>query len=54
MRDGEHCLIAEGGESFAMAIVRVLRNGAPELGRNGRRLATERYSIEALANSLRP
>ena len=32
VRDGEHCLIAEGGESFAAALVRVLRDGAPELG----------------------
>ncbi len=54
VRDGEHCLIAEGGESFAAALVRVLRNGAPELGHSGRRLAEERYSIEALVELLRP
>ena len=46
--DGEHCLIAEGGESFAAALVRILRDGAPELGRSGRQLVAERYSIEAL------
>jgi polysaccharide biosynthesis protein PslH len=54
VRDGEHCLIAEGGESFAAALIRVLRNGAPELGHSGRRLAEECYSIEALAELLRP
>jgi glycosyltransferase involved in cell wall biosynthesis len=54
VRDGEHCLIAEGGESFAAALVHVLRDGAPELGHSGRRLAEERYSIEALAELLRP
>ncbi len=54
VRDSEHCLIAEGGESFAAALVRVLRDGAPELGHSGRRLAEERYSIEALAELLQP
>ena len=54
VRDGEHCLIAQDGERFAAAIVRVLRDGAPELGRRGRELAAERYSIEALGGLLRP
>jgi glycosyltransferase involved in cell wall biosynthesis len=54
VRDGEHCLIAQDGESFAAAIVRVLRDGAPELGRRGRELAAERYSIETLGELLRP
>jgi polysaccharide biosynthesis protein PslH len=54
VRDGEHCLIAEDGASFAAALVHVLRDGAPELGHGGRRLAEERYSIEALAELLRP
>jgi glycosyltransferase involved in cell wall biosynthesis len=54
VRDGEHCLIAQDGESFAAAIVRVLRDGAPELGRRGRKLAAERYSIEALGELLQP
>jgi glycosyltransferase involved in cell wall biosynthesis len=49
VRDGEHCLVADGGEAFAEAVVRVLRDGAPELARGGRRLAEERYSIEALS-----
>jgi len=49
VRDGEHCLLAEGAEEFASALVRVLRDGAPELGLCGRKLAAERYSIEALS-----
>ncbi len=48
VRDGEHCLLAEDAEPFADALARVLRDGAPELGRRGRALARERYSIEAL------
>ncbi|HWX24791.1 MAG TPA: glycosyltransferase [Vicinamibacteria bacterium] len=49
VRDGEHCLIADGGEAFSAALVRLLRDGAPELGLHGRELAAERYSIEALS-----
>ncbi len=49
VRDGEHCLIAEGAEAFAAALVGVLRDGAPDLGRHGRELVAERYSIEALS-----
>ena len=41
-------------QEFAHALVEVLRDGAPELGRRGRELAEERYSIEALAALLRP
>jgi glycosyltransferase involved in cell wall biosynthesis len=52
--DGEHLLVANGGNAFAQAIVAVLRDGAPQLGRAGRRLAEERYSIEALAALLAP
>jgi polysaccharide biosynthesis protein PslH len=52
VRDGEHCLIADDGEAFAAALVRVLRDGATELGRRGRALAAERYSIEALSELL--
>jgi polysaccharide biosynthesis protein PslH len=48
VRNGEHCLIAESGESFAAALARVLRDGAPDLGLQGRELAEERYSIDAL------
>ncbi len=46
--DGEHCLVADGAEAFAEALVRVLRDGAPEPAHRGRELAAERYSIEAL------
>jgi glycosyltransferase involved in cell wall biosynthesis len=50
VRDGEHCLVADGAEAFAAALVRVLRDGAPELGVRGRELVAERYSIEALSS----
>lgn len=53
-RDGRDCLVAEDGEAFASALVDVLREGSPELAHNGRRLAEEHYSIEALAMLLRP
>jgi glycosyltransferase involved in cell wall biosynthesis len=49
VRAGEDCLVADGPEAFAGALVRVLREGAPELGRRGRELAGARYSIEALS-----
>lgn len=52
LRDGEHCLIATGGEAFANALVRLLGEGAPELGPAGRKLAQERYSVEALSRLL--
>ncbi len=52
-RDGEHCLLADDEESFAAALVTVLRDGAPEIGARGRELAGERYSIEALTQLLR-
>jgi polysaccharide biosynthesis protein PslH len=52
VRDGENCLLAEGGEEFAAALVRVLRDGAPELGARGRQLAAERYSVGALSRLL--
>jgi glycosyltransferase involved in cell wall biosynthesis len=51
-RDGEHCLLADGAEAFAGALVRVLRDGASELGTRGRELAQARYSIEALTRLL--
>ena len=47
VRDGENCLLAEGGEEFAAAIIRVLAQGAPELGLRGRELAAKHYSVEA-------
>jgi glycosyltransferase involved in cell wall biosynthesis len=54
VHDGRDCLIAENGDAFAQALIDVLCNGAPELARNGRRLAEEHYSIEALGALLRP
>jgi glycosyltransferase involved in cell wall biosynthesis len=54
VRNGEHCLIADGAEAFAQALVRVLREGAPELARRGRELVAERYSIEALSELVAP
>lgn len=48
VRDGEHCLLAEGADGYADALTRVLRDGVPGLGERGRALAVERYSIEAL------
>jgi glycosyltransferase involved in cell wall biosynthesis len=53
LRDGEECLVASGGQAFAEALTRVLRDGAPEIARAGRRVAEERYSIESLAELLR-
>jgi glycosyltransferase involved in cell wall biosynthesis len=49
VRDGEHCLLADGAAAFAAALCHVLRDGAPELGQRGRELVAERYSIEALS-----
>jgi glycosyltransferase involved in cell wall biosynthesis len=53
LHDGQDCLIADGGQAFANALTRVLRDGAPMLARAGRKIAEERYSIEALAALLR-
>lgn len=53
VHDGEDCLVASDSEAFADALARVLRDGAPDIARAGRRLAEERYSIEALAALLR-
>jgi glycosyltransferase involved in cell wall biosynthesis len=53
LHDGEDCLVADGGATFADAVIRVLRDGAPEIGHAGRRLAERRYSIEALAALIR-
>jgi glycosyltransferase involved in cell wall biosynthesis len=54
VQDGVHCRLADGGDAFAQALAGVLRDGAPALGRNGRRLAEERYSVEALSLLLSP
>jgi polysaccharide biosynthesis protein PslH len=52
VHDGHDCLIADDAAAFAASLTGVLRDGAGELGRRGRRLALERYSIEALAEIL--
>lgn len=52
VRDGEHCLLADGAGQFADRLVRVLRDGAPDVGRAGRELVCERYSIAALRDLL--
>jgi glycosyltransferase involved in cell wall biosynthesis len=49
VRDGEHCLIAPDGDAFAAALIRVLGEGASELGRRGRLLAEHSYSIATLS-----
>jgi glycosyltransferase involved in cell wall biosynthesis len=54
LEDGVDCLVAGDGEAFAQTLVDVLRKGSVELGRNARRVAEERYSIEALEALLRP
>ncbi len=51
---GVDCLVAEGADAFAETLVGVLRNGAPDVARAGRRLAEERYSVQALARQIRP
>jgi polysaccharide biosynthesis protein PslH len=50
VKDGEHCLVAEGGEAFAAALASLLQDGAQGLGHRARVLALERYSIEALVS----
>jgi glycosyltransferase involved in cell wall biosynthesis len=52
LRDGEHCLLADGAEAFAAALVHVLRDGEPQLGQRGRELVAQCYSIEALTTLL--
>ena len=52
VHDGADCLLAEGAEQFAEALVQVLRQGASELGLRGRELAAEHYSVEALSELL--
>jgi glycosyltransferase involved in cell wall biosynthesis len=54
LHDGKDCLVADGARAFAQALVRVLRDGAPDIARRGRQVAEERYSIEALAALLEP
>ena len=49
MQNEEHYLLGNDANAFAAALVRVLREGAPEMARRGHELAAERYSIEALS-----
>ncbi|MGO9489635.1 MAG: glycosyltransferase family 4 protein [Solirubrobacteraceae bacterium] len=50
--DGVDCLLAGDERDFASALVGLLRSDASEIGRAGRRLAQQRYSIEALTRLL--
>jgi polysaccharide biosynthesis protein PslH len=54
VHDGEDCLVAEGAEAFAQTLVLVLRDGAPDVARAGRKLAETSYSIQALGALLHP
>ncbi len=49
---GEHYLRGDDAESFAHAIVGVLREGASTLAAAGRRLAEAEYSVQALAERI--
>jgi len=49
---GRDCVLADGEEAFADALVGLLARGAPEIGARGRELAMDRYSIEALTRLL--
>jgi polysaccharide biosynthesis protein PslH len=53
VKNEEHCLIADGADSFAAAVTRVLSSDAARLAACGRELAVERYSIQALSELLR-
>ena len=54
VRDGEHCLLAEGADAYRAGADRACcATVLPGLGEHGRALAAERYSIEALAELLR-
>jgi glycosyltransferase involved in cell wall biosynthesis len=50
--DGVDCLLAGDAREFADRLTGVLRDGAPQMGAAGRRLALDRYSIEALTRLL--
>jgi len=52
--DGRDCVLADGADAFASALTGLLERGAPEIGARGRELASERYSVEALARLLTP
>jgi polysaccharide biosynthesis protein PslH len=52
--DGRDCVLADGADAFAEALVRLLAEPAPQIGASGRALAADRYSIEALTRLLAP
>jgi glycosyltransferase involved in cell wall biosynthesis len=52
--DGEHYLCGDDTDAFAAALVRALDGQAGALPAKARALAEERYSIEALAEAVRP
>lgn len=54
LEPGRHFREAADTESFAAAVVGVLRDGAPEMAAEGRRLVEREYSIEKLAKCLAP
>lgn len=52
VRNGEHCLIADGPDAFATALSHVLQGGAPDLGNRGREFVSKHHSIETLSELL--
>lgn len=53
-KPGVHYLEGDGADAFAAALVRALRDGAPDVARRGRKLAEAEYSIAALTQRLAP
>ena len=57
VRDGEHCLVADGAEAFAEALISVLREGAPSspaAGGSSRRSATRSRRSASWSRPQRP
>jgi len=52
VQDGVDCLLAQDERELAAALVQALRGRAVDVGRRGRALAEQRYSIEALTDLL--
>jgi glycosyltransferase involved in cell wall biosynthesis len=52
VREGRDCLLASDADAFASALVRLLGGWDAQLAAGGRRVAAERYSIEALTRLL--